>query len=316
MSFDGEIRIIHLKLNGEEAPLKVTEQSEFTSKHTGKLLEKVTVETVVSNKESHDILVALRKKARTEGITSIDNKGNVQKKWITTESGMPYAQSFKESDGVKTDERYEHTFELEEYEELNLKELVVDGVVLKPYFYEEDVSAGRLVVHAKAAVTKKQETKLRSLIKKGGFFSVTRRGISDESKKMENRLLRWSESKDKNKYELSFVEDVIEKGFADVVDAGQEQTTPGLADAIVEGFDRVYNNIIPPLVQTSFLAAKNKEMVDWLIDVLSEKDVLKPNDIEELRGQVKENMSERRFEFSRVPDIDNRHKRFKWSELH
>jgi hypothetical protein len=297
---------MYLKVNDEEVAFKVTQRSTFVSKHSGKTLEKITAEITVREKQSHDFLLEMWNKASEEGISSTDGQGNVEKTWIIAQGNLKpsFTYSYQESNKVKTDEWYLHTFELEEYEELLLTKLTLDALTLKPYSYNEGLFDDKLVAFAKIAAAKTQEAKLRKLLTKSEDISVKRYGISEEPKKMKIFDYQWSQGDDRNKYYLALWEgvsgDLPRKGFGSMT-----KLSAPIVSEIIKNV--VEDRQIMILANLRHIAAQNKETIDRLIEILNRKSVLVPNDVESLYTTVQKNIPETKFDFSRVPDIDDFH---------
>jgi hypothetical protein len=106
---------------------------------------------------------------------------------------------------------WHHTAEVEQAETVIPDEIILDGLTLRPYKYEERTEDGGIVIDARVAVdeTGRQEVEKRLRADDrdpGRYFDVVRKGVQDTPRQMRFGRCRWSEHGDETKYDLILVE--------------------------------------------------------------------------------------------------------------
>ncbi|WP_414468330.1 hypothetical protein [Methanobacterium sp. ACI-7] len=162
------------------------------SKHTGNDLELLEI----TFKTDIDIEIP-------EFMYSIE----ADKKW---KSRMK-SSSFTQGNPVKT-----YILELEEFEELNIENIVINGVKFKPYFYKENIDyEDKLSIKANIKVDEENWLILKDFIYKPSEpseITVIREGISDEELKMYFGKTIWSKNENEYKCRINlFIEDNSKK---------------------------------------------------------------------------------------------------------
>jgi hypothetical protein len=122
---------MYLDFSGFKVEARVRKESSFSSKHTGSSLRRLEVQTVVRGEHRNEEFLSLIGESKAEGVTSVDDEGKAISKWRIGNTSWSYTQ------GTPI---YRHSLEIEEIEELNLDYLVVGGLTIHPYEYEEELS--------------------------------------------------------------------------------------------------------------------------------------------------------------------------------
>jgi len=175
-----------------------------------------------------------------------------------------------------------------------VSELVVDGRELKPYDYREVDIDGFLLIEAKVKMTWEefdQQVEFERQHQGNIYFSVVRRGVSEEPIEMRFGSCSWSEhgaASGERGYEIRYLVRLVEKDY----DTGQGQD-PDKAPDFLDMFGQLEGEL-----------AETRELIEGLARLLVRTGVVK----EEYEAGWREHAAKRRFrrqvEYDKVRDID------------
>jgi hypothetical protein len=266
---------MYIDFSGKELAVDLEEESTFMSRHTGKELKRVRLGLIAHTPRAHGKLLVSIKHAEREGIDSTDGSGKVTGSWKIADSSFFLL-------GNESSPEYYHVIEIEEAEEIKVDELMLNDLVLSPYFYEEEFDCDDLSVKARVRVTPEQDLQLRELIKASDYISVVRGGLCDQPREMRfSRTILWSKHRDDIKYELILV------------------------DRSYDERDRPLSRLFQPqMSRMQETVAIQAEMIEGMIAILQGKGLIKAEEIEQMRSKAADRASDRAREFFRVEDID------------
>ncbi len=260
---------------GEELAVDLEEESTFRSKHTGAELKRVKIEVVAQTLQAHRLLLLKIRRAENDGISSTDDVGNVTGMWRVAHSSFCCL-------GDEHDQEYFHEIQIEEAEELKLTGLSINGIVLYPYFYEEEFDCDDLNIKSRVMVSPEQDAWLRMLMKEKDYFQVVRHGISDQLREMRfSNTILWSKHGNKFKYEII------------LVDKSYDERDRPLA--------RLFQ---PQMSRMQSAVAAQAEMVEAMLEAMVTRKYLTEGDVTEMRKKASERVWDRKREFFEVRDID------------
>ena len=261
---------MYLDISGFKVEAGIRKESSFSSKHTGSSLRRLEVQTIISGQHRNEEFLSLIGEAKTEGVTSVDDEGKVISKWRIENTSWSYTQ------GTPI---YRHTLEIEEVEELNLDHLVVGGLTIQPYEYEEEFDQDVLIIKAKVLLSEAQHVELKPMIESRDYFQVVRHGINEQPGEMRFGICCWSKHDEGIKLDLLLV-------------------------------DRQFDETPRPLGMSWWLepirnqVVENKGSIDALLNMLLDRGVLTTADIEHIHADAIERRWDTLHEFFRVEEID------------
>ncbi len=240
-----------------EVKAEVEKRQKFESKHSGKTLEKLKIHFQVYN----------RRKV-PETIFSKDD----DRKWAVAHSSYYYTEG---------NPVIRYIFEIEEVEELNIKELQLDGLSINPYDYYEEIDGIKgdsLIIKARATLSLDLWKKLQELYHKYEYFKVLRKGISNEKKKMRFERVIWS--KEENSVNCIF----------------------SIYEHVYDEF-KLYSHVKPEMEMLKKDSIKNQNQINFLIELLLEKKILDDKDIENIL--ISKNKNINTLKFGEVEDLED-----------
>jgi len=262
--------------SGDELVVDGEEESTFCSKHTGRPLRRIKIGLIAQTLQAHRSLLLKMRRAEHDGISSADDKGNVTGMWKIINSSFC-------CQGEEHSPEYYHEILMEEQEELQIDCLLIDDLILRPYFYEEEFDCDDLSVKSRIMVTPDQDARLRMMMKDDGYFSVVRRGINEDPREMRfSNTILWSRHGNKFKYELI------------LVDRSYDERDRPLA--------RLFQ---PQMSRMQSAVAAQAEMVEAMLETMVTRKYLTEGDVAEMRKKAAERVWDRRREFFEVRDIDD-----------
>jgi hypothetical protein len=177
------------------------------SQHSGKVLARLHIDFSAAPHNADAVKGAML----SHPFELLDEGGN-GRKWKVETSSESYS-------GDPWSATHRFNVRLVEREELAVTELVIDELVLQPYFYDEKVVSESLEVEARVRLSASDVAALRKLQAGARTLAVIRRGISETPRKMRFGRLMWSladgEYKynivlfDEGKVQVSFLQDPI-----------------------------------------------------------------------------------------------------------
>jgi hypothetical protein len=266
---------VTLELVGVHVAATVEEAESFPSPHTGRELRRFQVSFVVDDEATNTRVVEALE--AQQAVTLHDGAGQGS-------SFTPSKNSWSFTDGVT---RYYHQVELTEQEHLQPTAVVVDGVELAPYAYEETIEHdGAMVIDLKARVVDPAHTELQALITRHSadypsYFPVVRKGLQDTPRTMRWGKCTWSAHGGVFKHNLILVEDAY--------DQGREPILP---------LD------YPEGRRAREMAAKTSALVTELLRVLEAKGALDADEVRQLTAAAERQVQGLAQEFFRMDDID------------
>jgi hypothetical protein len=265
-------KVVHLKIPaGEGRTLEVdaTVLDTQESHHTGKPLRELQSELAVPAEEA-DVIRAL-----LETPELLDATGD---SW----SGRIVTESYRDVNGT-------HALTLQWNERENLKADVVEfeGLELRPVRYEERTEEVGIALSFRSPLTDAETETLRLLqrrpLEDGIYFSVVRRGVSDEPRQMRFGLVLWQP----------------------LEDGGTEQQIT-LVDQVVDESPLKFPRTLggEPALGRVLSAAENLAAErDALFDILKENGLLDEAGLERIRHAGDEAIGESRYRFYQVTDL-------------
>jgi hypothetical protein len=266
---------MYADFSGDELTVDLEVESTFYSKHTGAELRRVKIGLIAQTLQAHRLLLLKIRRAENVGISSTDGEGNVTGRWRVAHSSFCCL-------GDEHYQEYYHEIQIEEMEELELTGLSINGIVLYPYFYEEEFDCDDLNIKSRVIVSPEQDAWLRMLMKEDGYFQVVRHGISDLPRDMRfSNTILWSKHGNKFKYEII------------LVDRGYDEKDRPLA--------RLFQ---PQMSRMQSAVAAQAEMVEAMLETMVTRKYLTVGDVAEMRKKAAERVWDRKREFFEVRDVD------------
>jgi hypothetical protein len=266
---------MYADFSGDELTVDLEEESTYHSKHTGAELRRVKIGLIAQTLQAHRLLMLKIRRAENAGISSTDEEGNITGRWRVAHSSFCCL-------GDEHYQEYYHEIQIEEMEELELTGLSINGIVLYPYFYEEEFDCDDLNIKSRVMVSPEQDAWLRMLMKEDGYFQVVRHGISDLPRDMRfSNTILWSRHGNKFKYEII------------LVDKGYDEKDRPLA--------RLFQ---PQMSRMQSAVAAQAEMVEAMLETMVTRKYLTVGDVAEMRRKAAERVWDRKREFFEVRDVD------------
>jgi hypothetical protein len=266
---------MHLKIAGKEMLVEVEDESRFRSKHTGSELRRINASLVLPTPMSHRKFLIGIKRGEVDGIPSTDGTGNITGRWAVKDSDFIYL------DGQQGTE-YWHNLYLEEIEEFHIDSLSIGGLLLQPYFYEEEFDCDELSISARVMVTQEQDIVLRKMMVQEKYFPVIRHGICDVAREMRfSRTILWSKHHHNIKYELI------------LIDKGYDERDPLLSRVLQ-----------PQMSRMQHMIASQSQMVEGLLSMLHSKGFIEEEDIAVMKAEAAGQVWNKIREFYEVGDLD------------
>lgn len=268
---------MYLELNGRDVRVDVLDSTDFISKYTGRILEKITLQIVIRDDESHREFIKTIKEAKNYGLFSTDGNGKHLKLWKINNNSYSYSSGYSNY--------YQHRLELEELEELKVDLLDIDGFRIKPYAYKEEIDDEAIIIEASLKVDSSEEKSLLKVLKRKKdnlYFKVIRYGISETPLKMRFGTTYWSKHSSGNKYRIC----LVEKCYDD-----KDNKIPFLE---------------PERSNMMRMLAENLAITDNLIDLLVKKGIINKDEVAFLNESIDDQVWEKLLEFHLMDDIDRR----------
>ena len=260
-----------LDFKGTRVRVQIAKEEKYSSKHTDADLSRLEVRATIQGENNNEDFVELINQARTDGVTSVSEDGQVQTKWTLKNSSW----SYQHNESV-----FHHTIELDEDEELHISSLSLAGLTLPPYKYEETFEDNNLVIRASVKLSEAQHAAVKELHKSGDTVNVIRHGISEDPKGMCVIIRYWSRHADEVKLDLLIFEEA-------------DQPKPNPVATAFRWVRAVRDKV-----------ADNSVAIDALTDALHKKGVLSDEDISQIQRNVADKAGDVIDELFRVDDID------------
>lgn len=265
---------MQLKVGDRQFRVEVVEDEQFESKHTGRVLERLTVEFSAPH-AAHDEVESILRQAKKEGLISIADT-EPDRSWQLEN----HSYSYSDASPLRN-----YSWELEEHEEVRAEMLILDALELEPYAYKEIWGKGdALVIIARFRLSPSQQEAFHALQRGDQYFRVVRRGISDEPRTMRFGQTLWSRDDGVIKQQVV----LVDQSYDDVDDL-----EPNFLQLIEPGMSRVQD-----------MLAEKAEAFDELVRILVAKGVLTEADRQRI-DEVSEDPWQRHHEFDRLTDLDS-----------
>jgi hypothetical protein len=268
--------MVTLELAGIQVAATVQQAKSFPSPHTGRELRRFQANFVVDDEATNPRVVEALEAQQAVTLHDGASQGA---------SFAPSKNSWSFTDGVT---RYHHQVELTEEEHLQPTAVVVDGVELTPYAYEETIEHdGAIMIDLKARVVDPAHTELQALITRHSadypsYFLVLRKGLQDTPRAMRFGKCTWSAHDREFKHNLFLVEDAYDR----------DEPEPLLPLDYPEGR------------RGREMAAKALTLVTELLRVLEAKGAIDPDEVRQLTAAAERQVQGLSRELSRMDDID------------
>jgi hypothetical protein len=265
---------MRLKFKENFATVKPTDEELFTSPFTGHQLKRFQVSLTVREQEL-SIFEDELDYVKVYGITEIDGDGTEIRIYNIRNTSYSYSNN---SDGRM------YTFELSEEENVKIDKLLIEDIELTPYEYEETLSDGAIIIHAKIKVTKDIADCIEGFNEnEGKYFTVIRVGINENPIKMRFGVNIWSEHEEGFvKYRLVIVEDKYDNE------------------------DDVRRPLNYPVTQNiQSMTLYHKSYIELLADLLVDNGLLSKEEIERLKEKAREEKNKNIRYIYQVNDVDN-----------
>lgn len=263
-------------IGSKELEVEVLETKTFKSPYTNNTLYKYEISFIVKGTQNNTNLLELKNKVN-QGHSDLIIEGQ---NFEIDDSSYSYRDMFNDENI-----EYHHTWMLSQIESKTINNLIISGVNISPYFYEEEIDHESLIIFFNSEVSYElfEELNKIKLEKNNEYFSVVREGINDTVVEMRFGQIIWSHDSttDKVKFKATLVEKSYDKN----------------SDNSFSLFDPEFYNM-----QDSI--AENKETLYNLINILLEKDIISNAELEELKNISEERLYKRKLDFYKVKDLD------------
>jgi hypothetical protein len=261
-----------LDFNGLKVRVQIEGEETKASKHTGLNITCLQVVTRIRGREVNEQFLERIGEAKTNFVSSVDEKGNIQKKWMIGNTSWSY------QDGTPL---YTHSIELEEVEDLRLERLEIGELVVRPYDYHETFEMDKLTIELKVSLSEDDHNLLVSMQKADGNYPVIRHGINDTPLHMRLSLPDYWSKHDNGFKHILTLDEVVER---------EESTSRSTVFLFLRS---VLNSV-----------AEQQLILDELLKELVARNTISAEDVARIRSMAHENIWEAKREFFRVNDID------------
>lgn len=251
----------------------VEEGDSLISKHTGRELARLKLYFSCQGKNENDQALDVFERAKKEGLTSSGADG-ASTRWKAATKSWSYTGN----QGRST--TYHHTWTIEEWEALDLNKLVIDGIELEPYKYEEKIDRDALVITARIRQSPEDREAFVEHFKEKEYFPVIRQGISEDAREMRFGHIIWSQEGDVIKRRIILVERAYDE------------------------HSKFQGILQPEFGNMQAILATVNSTVNELLTLLSNKGVLTQQEVDAVKQAGEERAKQTFREFSEVDDID------------
>lgn len=247
---------MRIKLKESYVTVDPTNEESFFSPFTGNQLKSFRITISVREQQLSKFEVDLDY-VKKYGVSEVNDEGTEIRKYNISNTSYSYSNN---SDARK------YTLELSEVENIKIDKLLIEGIELTPYEYEETLSEGAIIINAKVNVTKDIANRIEGLYKiEEKYFNVIRKGISENPIKMRFGKNIWSEYEDEViKYRLI----IVDKKY----------------DTEENDIGRPFN--YPELQNIQDMTLYHKSYNELLADLFVEKGLLSKEEIEKLKEKA------------------------------
>ena len=179
---------------------------------------------------------------------------------------------------------YLYSLTIKEHEDLEelIEELIIDNLKLKPYRYEEHIENESITIVARVKLNDAEWKEILDVIDENKYFTVIRKGLSNNEKMMRIWISKWSEDGEKIKCEIALFE--------------KSQTSNNIRSTLNPERINIEGDIL------ILLAGYNE-----LLSVLSEKGVISDSNLERIKNKQTEEFNKTSNlvkRFQKVKNID------------
>jgi hypothetical protein len=262
---------------GEKAIEAALEQLDpAVSKRSGKELERIRFEYMIRGEDSNAEFLELLSQAKESGVVAIDPSGNVFKRFDITNNSYIYS-----GNSISTDTIFTHIIELSE-EDIKVEALLISGKEFTPYVYDEENKEDALFIRFKIKLNDEQLHHLKEIMNGDKYFPVIRRGLSEEPLMMRFVETKWSKHPEGVKYLITLVERTYDRNNP----------------CFSQESDQL------EMVNLQKMLAMNNCIMEGLIELLAKRELLKEQEIEDLKRDADKKVEDMLLEFHRIEDID------------
>jgi hypothetical protein len=262
-----------LHVGSYRIPITIEGRSSVVSKHTGKQLQLLSIRFQILGENENDEFLDIIKNEKKAQLVANEHTEPSSNLWVIKNNSYSYVSN-------QHPLRYTHNLELVEFEELKIDKLMLDDLLINPYFYDEELSGEDLILEVKTILNDKENLKLNELMKGKTYFPVQRIGISDQPLEMRFGQCLWSKNEDGFKHHLRIVQKTYDR----------------------EGIQRGLCQ--PQTSNMESMLAENYVLLEQLLMLLQQKGLVASDEIQQIKKSAKEKNWETRREFDRVEDID------------
>jgi hypothetical protein len=200
-----KIQRLYLQIEAKRLPVVVVGDERSTSLITGNQLRQTAVTFYLTSPRSHQRLLAFLARAGKTGISTLDEAGNLARWKVRSDEWRIEDQGYGEN--------YLHKIFLDEIEPLIPKSLVINGLEIHPYTYQEEIDPelNRLVIKARIFTSQTECLQLSSMAQAAKPVAVVRTGVQDGIRLMNLITGFWSQHPDGIKQEIGLAEPVVKK---------------------------------------------------------------------------------------------------------
>jgi hypothetical protein len=253
----------HFRVGSREVQAEVVESSSEVSEYSGKPLAKARISFAVPPEVVDEIKDAII----DHKFASKDESGN-SLEWKVETSSESYT-------GNPWQSNHKFIVELKLRERLEVEELIINDLSLRPYAYEESSNKAGLEIVARVKLSRAETDQLRQLQLGESPVAVVRRGISDSPRVMTFGRVLWSGS---------------DEGFK--------------LNVVLFDESRVQYSTLgdPTVIYPTKVAFENKSKINKLLEILKSKAVLTESEAEVVNSVVPD--PEEWLSLDRVKDLD------------
>jgi hypothetical protein len=264
-----------IRVGEQDVPVTFVEGEPASSSHTNKTLRTGAISFQISSPWLQEAVLNEIQSAREPGHPILAVNDSAETRFTVEES------SYSVRGDVSS---WRHEIRVREWENLRAAELLISGLRLEPYEYEEHVDDGAITISCKVQTDDQVGGQLVERIRKsrgGDYFEVVRRGLEDAPRTMRFGHCQWSSDGHNFKYDFVLVEKAIDD---------RPERLPRLFD--------------PELGNTVRGTARTSTLVDLLIGELISRGYLSQEQSQTMRKRAQDEDWDQLWALYRTKDID------------
>lgn len=197
---------IGLRLDGDVIQVPSESLPSALSKHTSQELRRLTVFPTIRGDAENSRFLSKLNQAKEQGLEVQDLDSQAVGRFSVESSSYSYTGRFQDNSTL-----YRHTIELCEREVLKVSRLIIAGMPVDPYRYEERLDGDALVIEGRYRLPTETDRQVYDPLRKVLYFPVIREGISPESRSMRWGKTTWSRDGEYTKRSFILVEDCYDQ---------------------------------------------------------------------------------------------------------